>query len=334
MAGSRSPAVARVLERMTATCREHELFLPGETVMVSVSGGPDSTCLLLALVEVRRLLKLKQLEVFHFDHRLREDSAADAAYVKRTADRLRLPFHVREASSKPARGDSVEDWAHRARRTALAQTMRDAGASKGAIGHTRDDRAETLLIAALRGGGLDALAGLRPIHGPFVRPLLDVTREDVEAYCRAARVRPRMDETNRDTNLLRNAVRLEVLPAIAKMTGRDARDPLARSAALLREDADELTRMALRAEQDVLDDEPEGVALSAVGLDRLPKALASRVVRAALYRAGFLPSMEMIEAVLDLAAGRPGRSRDLPGGLRATRDRGYVHLPRTSPEDV
>jgi len=333
MSGSRPPAVARVLERMTATCREHELFLPGETVMVSVSGGPDSTCLLLALVEVRRLFKL-HLEVFHFDHRLRADSRKDAAYAKRTAGRLNLPFHLREAASKPAKGDSVEDWAHRARRTALALTMRDAGASKGAIGHTRDDRAETLLIAALRGGGLDALAGLRPIHGPYVRPLLDVTREDVEAYCRAARVRPRTDETNRDTNLLRNAVRLEVLPAIAAMTGRDARDPLARSAALLREDADELTRMALDAEQDVLDEESEGVALAAAALDALPKALASRVVRSALYRVGFLPSVEMIEAVLDLAAGRPGRSRDLPKGLRATRDRGYVHLPRTSPEDA
>jgi len=110
-AARRPPAVARVLERVTATVRRHGLVAPGETVLVSVSGGPDSTCLLEALWRLRRLLRIR-LAVFHFDHRLREGSAADAAYVRRASARLGVPFHLVEAVSSPARGASVEAWAH------------------------------------------------------------------------------------------------------------------------------------------------------------------------------------------------------------------------------
>ena len=97
----RPPAVARVLERVTATVREHDLLQPGELVLVCVSGGPDSVCLLESLVRLRRLFRVR-LEVFHFDHRLRAGSEADAAYVRRLAARLGLPFHLRVAGDAPA----------------------------------------------------------------------------------------------------------------------------------------------------------------------------------------------------------------------------------------
>src|SRR5207244_9182361 len=100
----RPPAVARVLERVTATAREHHMFDPGDRVLVAVSGGPDSTCLLYSLWMLRGLFKV-QLEVFHFDHRLRPDSAKDAQYVSRTATKLKLPFHLREAKDEPKKGE-------------------------------------------------------------------------------------------------------------------------------------------------------------------------------------------------------------------------------------
>src|SRR5256885_1355169 len=119
----RPPAVARVLERVTATIREHDMFASGDRVLVAVSGGPDSTCLLYSLHLLRRLFRI-ELEVFHFDHRLRPDSGKDAAYVKRTAEKLRLPFHLRAADSKPAKGESVEAWA-RLHRLNAAFAVRD-----------------------------------------------------------------------------------------------------------------------------------------------------------------------------------------------------------------
>lgn len=327
---ARPPAVARVLHQVTATSRAHEMFVPGESVMVAVSGGPDSTCLVHAMHRLRRLFRVR-LSVFHFDHRLRTGSAADAAYVRRVADRLGLPFHLRTADTSPRAGESVEDWAHRVRLEALALAMRDANASIGAIGHTLDDQAETVLLALVRGGGLDAVAGIRPVQGPFVRPLLEVTRAEVEAFCRALRLRPREDPTNRDTRLLRNALRRKGIPALEKAVGRDVRGPLVRSAGLLREDADELARRASHAANELLEEEPGGISLPAAALAALPRAIAGRVTRLAIYRTGILPSVEAVHAVLDLAAGAPGRRRDLPEGLKAARDREYVRLSRSSP---
>lgn len=326
---ARPPAVARVLERVTQTVRSHEMFVPGDVVMVAVSGGPDSMCLLNSLYMLRRLFKVR-LEVFHFDHRLRSDSRADALYVKRTAAKLKLPFHLEVATSTPEKGGSVEDWAHRARTWTLARVLREAGATKAAIAHTRDDQAETVLLAFIRGGGLDSATGIRPCQGPYVRPLIDCTRDEVEAFCRALHLRPRVDPSNRDTSLLRNAVRHKVIPQLERAVDREVKATLARTADNLRSDADLLQRLALRAFDDLFEEEPEGFALPAAALLSLPQALGTRVVRTGLYRAGLAPpSSEHIDAVLDIASGRPGRRRDLPGGLLATRDREYVRVSRT-----
>src|SRR3954454_9595898 len=108
----RPTAVARGLTQGTSTMRAHELVSPGDPGLVAVSGGPDSVCLLYSLHMLRRLFKI-ELEVYHFDHKLRPDSAKDAQYVKRLAAKLKLPFHLREADSKPAKGESPEAWAHR-----------------------------------------------------------------------------------------------------------------------------------------------------------------------------------------------------------------------------
>lgn len=323
----RPPAVARVLERVTATARAHEMYPPGATVVAAVSGGPDSMCLLRSLYLLRRLLRIK-VEVFHFDHRLRADSAADAAYVRRAASALGLPFHLAVADSRPGKGESVEDWARRARLWALARVLRDEGCTRAALGHTLDDQAETVLIALVRGGGLDALAAIRPTQGPYTRPLLEVTRAEVEAFDRALGLRPRIDPTNADRRLLRNAIRAEALPALEAAVGRETRATLARAAANLREDADALQAQARSAFDELVEEEPGGFAIPAATLLSLPRAIGARVIRSALYAAGMHPTADHIDGVLDLAEGRPGRGRDLPEGVRATRDRWYVRVSR------
>lgn len=330
---ARPPAVARVLQRVTVAARDHEMFLPGETVLVSVSGGPDSTCLLYVLHALRRLFKVK-LEVFHLDHRLRGDSRQDAAYVARLAGRLKLPLHLRTVDAPPAKGESVEAWARSMRVRFGAEVLRETGAMRMAEGHTLDDQAETLLIALVRGGGLESLGGIRPRLGFEVQPLIDVTREEVEAFCRSLHLRPREDPTNRDTRLLRNAIRLEGIPALERATGRELKRSLARTAELLRQDERELSRLAFVAAEDIVEEMPDGVRIEAAELLTRPRAIAGRVVRRAIYEAETLPTEEAVGAVLDLAAGRPGRRRDLTGGLKGRRERGYVLLTRTSSEST
>jgi tRNA(Ile)-lysidine synthase len=331
----RPPAVARVLERVTATAREHEMFRRGDLVLVCVSGGPDSTCLLYALWHLRRLFGLR-LSVVHVDHRLRHGSERDAAYTRRLSTRLGVPFHLRVAEGRPGRGVSEEAWATAVRDSAIEEVRGAVGARVVAEGHTLDDQAETVLLNLIRGGGLEAIAGLWPA-GSRVQPLIDVGRPDVEAFCRALHLRPRRDPTNRDLGKLRNAVRHEVLPAIARATGRDARAPIARSAALLRADREQLYAPALAAMERVVTPSEGEVHLDAAALGALPGPVASRVVRLALYELSgpddaAPPSRGAVEAVLDLARGRPGRRRDLSAGLNARRHREYVSVSRTSPE--
>jgi tRNA(Ile)-lysidine synthase len=339
----RPPAVARVLERVTRTAREHEMFAPGDRVLVCVSGGPDSVCLLYSLWYLRRLLKIR-LEVFHFDHRLRADSARDADYVARLAHRLKLPFQVRSAEDAPRKGQSVEAWATVARGNAANDTRREIGARVTAEGHTLDDQAETVLLNLIRGTGLEGVGGIWPALGDrsgrfsiTVQPLIEVEGHEVEAFCRALHLRPRRDPTNRDPRHLRNAIRLKVIPAIERATGREVKRPIARTSDLLRADRDELHAAAVDAWSRAVTGSGDEQRFDVAALRSLPRPIAARVVRFALYqvmeRDDVAPwTREAVEAVLDLAAGRTGRRRDLPNGLKARREREYVSVSRTSPE--
>jgi tRNA(Ile)-lysidine synthase len=332
----RPPAVARVLGRVTKTAREHQMFAPGDLVLVSCSGGPDSVCLLYALWHLRRLFTIR-LAVFHFDHALRPDSVKDAVYVRKLAERLQLPFHLRVAEGGPEKGSSLEAWATMARGNAANDVGREIGASVTAEGHTLDDQAETVLLNLIRGTGLEGIAGIDPGGGARpVQPLLDVERAEVEAFCRALRLRPRRDPMNEDRRFLRAAIRHEVMPVLERRTGRGVSRSIARTAELLRSDREELDAIAVTASRGAVDGEGDDVRFDAAALRALPRPVASRVVRLAVYDAfsndWAAPwSKEAIEAVLDLAKGRPGRERDLPEGLKAVREKGYVRVARSSP---
>jgi tRNA(Ile)-lysidine synthase len=327
MTARRPPQIARVIERVTHTARTHEMFASGDLVLVWVSGGPDSLCLLETLVRVRRLFRIR-LAVFHMDHRLRPGSAGDAAYVRRRAAVHGLDCHVASASTGPPAGGSVERWAREQRRTAAAGVAEEIGAARSAVGHTMDDRAETVLLALVRGWGLDGLAGIEPVAGPIVRPLLDVRRDETLAACRGLGLRPRLDPSNADTTYLRNAIRHGVLPAFVSATGRDVVPTLARSAELLRADAAMLDELARTLGITALERRDGGWALQADVLADLAPPIASRVVRHALATVGIDWSRAAIEAVLDLVAGRPGRRIELGEGWTARRERTCVVLER------
>jgi len=337
----RPPAVARVLERVTKTAREHEMFGPGDLVLVSCSGGPDSVCLLYSLWHLRRLFKIR-LAVFHFDHELRPDSAKDAAYARNLAERLKLPFHLRSAEGRPKKGVSVEAWATVARMNAANDIRREIGGSVTAEGHTLDDQAETVLLNLIRGSGLEGIAGIDPGHRShaLVQPLFDVERADVEAFCRALHLRPRRDPMNEDRRYLRAAIRGEVLPLLERATGRGVSRAIARTADLLRADGDELKAGAVIAYRDTVDgDRGADVRFDAAKLRALPPTVASRVIRLAVYDVLSTEwaapwSKNAIEAVLDLAKGRPGRRRDLAEGLKAIREKEYVRVSRSSPPSL
>jgi tRNA(Ile)-lysidine synthase len=325
----RPPPVGRVIERVTATARRYRMFDPGSRVLVAVSGGPDSLCLLHALVRLRRLLNIDPV-CFHFDHALRKGSEADAAYARRQAKQLAVPFFLRRATSAPERGESIEAWARTVRYEALTNLLEELGGGVAALGHTADDQAETVLLALLRGGGLHAIGGMKPVTGSLVRPLLETTREETEAFCRSLHLRPRRDPMNEDPAFMRVGIRTRVIPQLERALGRNLRSTLVRTAVLLRQDAEFLDQLAQAAHSEVVVERTAATLLRPDRLGTLATPIAGRIVRRVLLDLGAAPETGHIEAVIGLAGARPGSSLTLPGGLLARREREYVRLSRPS----
>jgi tRNA(Ile)-lysidine synthase len=294
--------------------RAHHIFAPGP-VVVALSGGADSTALLLVLADLAQELGIV-IHVAHFDHRTRpKQSAEDADFVAKLANRVGAPIRVGRAD-KPTKS---EDAARAARYAFLRRAASEIGASAIATGHTRDDQAETVLLHLTRGSGVAGLAGMRPLRDGIARPLLAIGRGDTVAVCRAARIRPRIDPTNRSLKFARNRIRLEVLPELAKINPRVG---------------EAITRLAAAAAEVQSDDErdvTEALARSwqndAIALAELQPAVRGRALALAWREAtGRVLGARHREALENLSATQDGsRSLDLPGG-RAIREYGLLRI--------
>jgi tRNA(Ile)-lysidine synthase len=229
-----------LLVKVRDTCKRYRLFRKGETVVVAVSGGPDSVFLLRALNDLREALGLK-LVVAHVDHQLRgRASAGDARFVRDLARRLGVPCVLKSVAVKTLaqrQKRSLEEMAREVRYGFFRRVMAKYQAHKIATGHTRDDQAETMLMRMLRGASRTGLAGIRPRHdGVVVRPLLEVTKPEILGYLQTHRIRFRIDQSNRSVVFLRNKVRHQLLPYLEKNFNPHIRQVLANETRLLQEE--------------------------------------------------------------------------------------------------
>lgn len=296
----------------------------GGTVVVALSGGPDSV----GLTELtRRARPDLDLRLVYVSHGLRDDRD-DRGVVRAHADRLGVPLTVREVQVRPD-GHGPEAAARTARYRALRAAAEEAGARRILLGHTAEDQAETVLLRLARGTGLPGLGAMVPVDGDLVRPLLRLRRGDVRALVDAEGLVTVADPDNRDRRLRRVRARTGLLPALERL-GSDAVGAVTRLAALARRDEEVLDRQAAAWTRRLVRRVGPVAALRTDGLDGLPPALAGRVVRTAHDR--LLPGADPleashVEAVLTLT---PGGAVDLPG-LRATRAGGWLALAPRDP---
>jgi tRNA(Ile)-lysidine synthase len=324
--------MSALTDRVLRTLRRHDLIPAGSRVVAAVSGGPDSMALVHVLAELQRAGEFTLAGLAHFNHQLRGESAdADEAFCRAAAAALGLPIDV-ESIDVAARArderSSIEAAARAARYEFLERAAARLQAGRIAVGHTRDDQAETYLLRLLRGAGPRGLGGIRPRVGNIVRPLIDATRAHVVEYLRAHDMPWREDESNADVAIPRNRVRHELIPFLAERFTPGIVDVLAREAAIAQEDAEWLDQAAIEiAPTIVLVNSPQhgGVRLDRRALEVAPPALARRVVRDALGAASGRAKahgFEHVDAVMGLG---PGQSVDLPG-VHAERRGAEIHL--------
>lgn len=206
-----SATLEQIRDAVRRFALEHDLLKPGG-IVVAVSGGVDSTALLLLLADLAPDLGLV-LHVAHFDHRVRRTGAADAQFVSDLAAKAGATIRLGRADTPP----QSEDDARRARYAFLERVAAERRANAIATGHTRDDQAETVLLHLARGAGIAGLAGMRPARAGIARPLLCIGRAETAAVCAAAGITPREDPTNRSLRYARNRIRRRVLPELARI---------------------------------------------------------------------------------------------------------------------
>ena len=238
---------AGFVQRIHRFITQHQMIQPKETVLVGVSGGVDSLALLYALHTLRHQLDC-QLHVAHLDHSFREDSAGDAVYVAEQADQLGLPISSMRVDVPQLMRDeklSAEVAARQARYQFYECISKRIGATKIALGHHRNDQAETVLMNLLRGAGASGLKGMLPIReGKFIRPLLTFSRKEIEDFVAQLGLQPRCDATNYQLNYLRNRVRLELIPSLEHAYNSNIQNALSQTAELLQAESDYLDALA------------------------------------------------------------------------------------------
>jgi tRNA(Ile)-lysidine synthase len=306
-------AVRPFLENLTA----------GDCALVAVSGGADSLALACALIKEAPGQAITLIAVT-VDHQLQTGSGEQAKKVQEQLKAMGYQEVLIEKVSVVEQS-GLEADARTARYAALDAVAHAYGATQIFLGHTRDDQAETVLLGLARGSGTRSLSGMAIINGKYVRPFLQLTRVQTVAACKEAGLQPWSDPHNVNSKYSRVRVRNKVMPVMEEEIGPGIAAALARSAAILRDDADALDEMAQAVISRV-----ELSDLDCAALAELPRAIRSRVLRAAIYAAG-APSgsvsadhLAAVEALITSWRGQGESS--LPGGVKVARISGRLSL--------
>src|SRR5262245_15511171 len=331
-------------KRFLTFIHSHRLLVPGDRVLVAVSGGPDSVALLHILYELREELGLR-LEVAHLQHGIRgAEAEEDARFVARLAEKLGLPLHLKAVDLPRIRSaagkGNLEELARVERYRFFAAVARERKLVKIATAHTQDDQADTVLMWLLRGSGLKGLCGMPSMHlldgtnaEPasalmVIRPLLYVSRAEIEAYLNENNLTFRLDRSNQDPSFLRNWIRLKLIPQLKEKIDRHLPARLAQQEELIRAEDDLLNALARAA----LDEIRTAEGLNRGSLLRHSKAMQRRLLRLWIEATrGHLRGLDFqhVEALLDLITNGPPQGRlSIPGGWQLVREYEALRLEK------
>lgn len=309
-----------MLEKVKDTILAHHLIRQKDKIVVAISGGPDSVALIHILKKLHHPLGLSIIAA-HLNHNLRgRESDQDAEFVKKLCKTWNLPLFSEKLKNKPRN----ENEARESRYQFLEKVRAKNKAQMIATAHNADDQAETILLHLLRGAGLAGLAGISYRNHKLIRPLLDCDRQEIEIYLRKNKLASRLDQTNLNTKILRNKVRMRLLPLLA----REYNPQIKKNVINLGQIADYAQSYLEEAAQKFLRSQTTDISLKA--WRDLPPILKREVLRQALkQKKGDLQNIYAVhieELVQILERPEGNKKKDLPGGLRIIKKNGRISI--------
>ncbi len=312
-----------LIDNVKRTIDKYCMLQAGDRVVVGVSGGPDSLCLLHALDSLREEYKFS-LFAAHLNHKFRGAAAdADAEFVDRICREWGIPAYV-ETFDVPAyikeTGLSPEEAGREIRYRLFDRVCEEVGGNKIAVAHNLNDHVETILMRFMRGSGIEGLKGIEAVRGRIIRPLLETERQEIEEYCSAKRLDPRIDKTNLEAVYNRNRIRLELIPYIQKNFNPNIMMALSRFSGLIKDENDFLEAEAESKMNMMAEIEDDRVVIDAKQLLSVHAALQRRIIRRSIEKLaktlnGF--DFKHYEGVVQLADKTTGAAIILPHGLKA-----------------
>jgi len=312
-----------MIEKVLRTIEKYNMIEKDDKIVMGISGGPDSLCMLDVLFNLKGKFNLK-LYVVHVNHMIRgEDAKKDAEFVEKLCKDLDLPFFLFEENVPylaKKMGLSEEQAGRYVRYKAFEETLKKVGGNKIAVAHNKNDVAETVLLNILRGTGLRGLIGIKPVNGNIIRPLIEIERREIEKYLKDKNLHPRIDHTNYEDLYTRNKIRLKVIPYIEEVFKIDLVENLSRMAAILLEEDDYLEAKCEEVFNQICEINGEEIKVDVDALKSQHTAIKRRLVkRMYLYVKGETDGLEYghVEDVLNLLDKPTSSKIDLPFEIEA-----------------
>ena len=274
-----------IKEKVEKTILKYDLIENGDKIMLGVSGGPDSMCMLNILKDLQNtnLKKLNyEIIVAHVNHMIREESIEDEKYVEEYCKKNNIEFYSKSIDIPKivnTKKIGEEEAGRIARYEFFDELLEKTKANKIAIAHNKNDRVETVLMNELRGSGLSGLKGIEPRRGKYIRPLIECERYEIEKYCEEQKLNPRIDKTNFENEYTRNKIRNIVIPYVKKEFNPNIIETLSRMSELVTEEEEYIEKhIKIEYKKILIEENKKQIILDLKKFNNEEKVIKSRLV--------------------------------------------------------
>ncbi len=265
------------------TIQKYNLIESGDKIVVGVSGGPDSMCLLDILIKVcQNSPSPLAIVVAHVNHMIRDEANEEEEFVKKFCEKNDIEFYAKRIDVKKIANTNkigTEEAGRNERYAFFEEILKKTNANKIAIAHNKNDKAETIIMNILRGTGINGLKGIEVKRDKYIRPLIECERNEIEDYCKKQNLNPRIDKSNFDNVYTRNKIRNIVIPYIKKEFNSNIVDTMDRLSTLVAEEEEYIEKQVKKAYTYILLDEKENeIALDLKQFNLQEKVIKSRII--------------------------------------------------------